>query len=169
MSDNYTVVLWLADANRFLSFVVAHLLHEGLAAANRGRIDDEIPVAVGVANARRRPMISRAVSSSGLLFGRDPEVTTGERHDYLLTVASGDEVDALNFRAPTVQPRVIRASDLLAALEAISPGALSKTEVLSLFASLARDARAITNPNTDSIDLSATAELCQRVVAALSG
>ena len=167
-SDSYTLALWTADANRFLSFAAAHLLCEGLAAANQGRIDDEIPVAVGVANARRRPIVSRRVSTTGLLFGRDPKVRTAERHDYLFTISSGDEVDSLNFRAPTVKPRVIQCDRLLMALEGVSPQSMSKSEVLALFESVSRQARPITSPNYETVDLRVIAEHCQRLVTALS-
>jgi hypothetical protein len=168
MSEKYTVVLWTADANRFLSFTAAHLLSEGLAAANQGRIDDEIPVAVGVANARRRPIVSRQVSKSGLLFGRDPRVATAERYDFLFTISSGDEVDSLNFRAPAVKPRVIQCDRLLTALESVSPQSMAKSEIVALFESVSRQARPITSPNYDKINLQIIAEHCQRLVTALS-
>ena len=168
MSHPYTLVLWTADANRYISFAAAHLLYEGLAAANQGRIDDEIPVAVGVANARRRPIISREASATGLLFGRDPVVSTPERHDYLLTFASGDDVDALRFRAPMTKPRVLHGGALVEALENVSPQKLPKSEVLALFASVSRAARPISVPNVDKVALREVADLCQRLVAALS-
>lgn len=169
MSEKYTVVLWTADANRFLSFTAAHLLSEGLSVANRGRIDDETPVAVGVANARRRPIVSRRVSKTGLLFGRDPEVATAERYDYLFTISSGDEVDSLKYRAPAVKPRVIQCDRLLTALESVSPQAMAKSEIVALFESVSRQARPITSPNYEEVDLRIIAEHCQRLVAALSG
>mgnify|MGYP003335702333 len=168
MSTPYTLALWTADANRFLSFAAAHLLCEGLSAANQGRIDDEIPIAVGVANARRRPIVSRRVSTTGLLFGRDPKVGTAERYDYLFTISSGDEVDSLNYRAPTAKPRVIQCDRLLMALESVSPQSMSKSEVLALFESVSRQARPITSPNYDTVDLRVIAEQCQRLVTALS-
>jgi hypothetical protein len=168
MSHRYTLVLWTADANRYVSFAAAHLLYEGLAAANQGRIDDEIPVAIGVANARRRPIFSREASATGLLIGRDPVVSTTERHDYLLTFASGDDVDALRFRAPTTKPRVLHGGTLVEALESVSPQKLSKSEVLALFTSVSRTARPISTPNSDRVALREVADLCQRLVAAMS-
>ena len=167
-SDPYTVVLWIADANRFVSFAAAHLLHEGLSAANQGRIDNEIPVAVGVANARRRPIISREASASGLIFGRDPVVSTSERHDYLMTFTSGDQVDALRFRGPTTKPRVVGGQQLLAALDGTSPQSMSKSEILSLFSSVSRTAQPISVPHYDKPELRSIADLCLRLVEVLS-
>jgi len=168
MSDPYTIVLWTADANRFVSFTAAHLLHEGLEVANQGRIDDEIPVVVGVANARRLPIISREVSARGLIFGRDPVVATAERHDYLLTLTSNDYVDARRFRVPTTKPRVINAEQLLKALEPVSPQSMSKTDVLSIFASVSQVAQPISTPNNNKVKLNEVADLCLRLVEAFS-
>ncbi|MGA1312714.1 MAG: hypothetical protein ACO30L_06480, partial [Ilumatobacteraceae bacterium] len=67
MSDSYSIVLWCADVARFASMVGSHLLSEGILAANRGRIDDEIPILVGVANARRWPVFSREVAARGVV------------------------------------------------------------------------------------------------------
>ncbi|MFZ9869431.1 MAG: hypothetical protein ACO3EV_06755, partial [Ilumatobacteraceae bacterium] len=93
MSDPYTIVLWCADVDRFTSMVASHLLSEGISAANSGRIDDEIPVTIGLADWRRWPIFSREVSASGLIRVRAPRVTT-PRHDYLFTVFSGQFVES---------------------------------------------------------------------------
>jgi hypothetical protein len=164
----YTIVLWVADANRYISFAAAHLLHEGLSVANQGRIDNEIPVSVGVANARRRPIISREASASGLIFGRDPVVSTPERHDYLMTFTSGDQVDALRFRAPTTKPRVIVGEQLITALDGTSPQSMSKSEILSRFAAVSQIAKPISVPHDDHLELRGVADLCLRLVEALS-
>lgn len=153
MSDPYTIVLWCADAARFVSMVGAHLLTEGILAANAGRIDDDIPVAVGVANARRWPVFSRTVAARGVIFVRSPQVTTRERHDFLLTFADVSGRDASGFRrkrsrrnfarhdaGASANLRVIRAADLVEALEAApAPSTMSKAEALALFSSVARE------------------------------
>jgi hypothetical protein len=167
-SNPYTIVLWVADANRYISFAAAHLLHEGLSVANQGRIDNEIPVSVGVANARRRPIISREASASGLIFGRDPVVSTPERHDYLMTFTSGNQVDALRFRAPTTTPRVIVGEQLMSALDGTSPQSMSKTEVLSLFNSVSQTAQPISTADYGKPELRIVADLCLRLVEALA-
>lgn len=196
MSDPYTIVLWCADAARFVSMVGAHLLTEGILAANAGRIDDEVPVAVGVANARRWPVLSRTVAARGVIFARSPQVTTRERHDFLLTFAdvSGRDASGLDAsgldatlldttRAPSANLRVIRAADLVEALEAApAPSTMSKAEALALFSSVARERvvdgareeRSITATQTATdtdgeADVHEIADCCQRLVRALAG
>lgn len=200
MSDPYTIVLWCADAARFVSMVGAHLLTEGILAANAGRIDDEVPVAVGVANARRWPVFSRTVAARGVIFARSPQVTTRERHDFLLTFAdvSGRDASGLDAsrldatlldttRAPSANLRVIRAADLVEALEAApAPSTMSKAEALALFSSVARERavdgareeRSVTDTQTATqtvadtdgeADVHEIADCCQRLVRALAG
>ena len=188
MSHPYTIVLWCADAVRFVSMVGAHLLTEGFLAANAGRIDDEVPVAVGVANARRWPVFSRAVAARGVIFARSPQVTTRERHDYLLTFADStlsessllDATPLDTTRAPSANLRVIRAADLVEALEAApAPSTMSKSELLALFSSVARERvadggreeRAVSvNQSTakGDMDVHVIADCCQRLVRALA-
>jgi hypothetical protein len=168
MSQPYTIALWTADADRYVSFAAAHLLHEGLQTANRGRLVDLIPVSIGVANARRRPILSREVSARGLVFSREPYVTTPERYDYLLTFTSGDNVDSLRFRGPSRPARVIHGAVLLDALERVSPNSMSKEEVLGLFSSVARPSRPISQPSETHVELGDIADVCQRLVMALA-
>jgi len=196
MSDPYTIVLWCADAARFVSMVGAHLLTEGILAVNAGRIDDDVPVAVGVANARRWPVFSRTVAARGVIFARSPQVTTRERHDFLLTFADASGRDASGLyasrldatlldttRAPSANLRVIRAADLVEALEAApAPSTMSKAEALALFSSVARERVADGAPEGQSVtatqtaadtdgeaDVHEIADCCQRLVRALAG
>ena len=200
MSNPYTIVLWCADAARFVSMVGAHLLTEGILAANAGRIDDDIPVAVGVANARRWPVFSRTVAARGVIFARSPQVVTRERHDFLLTFADASGRDASGLdasrldatlldttRAPSANLRVIRAADLVEALEAApAPSTMSKAEALALFSSVARERvvdgareeRSVTATQTATqtvadtdgeADVHEIADCCQRLVRALAG
>jgi len=166
MSDTYSIVLWCADAYRFSSMVASHLLSEGILTTNRGRIDDEIPIVVGVANARRWPIFSREVAVRGVIRGRTPRVTTAERHDYLLTVGSGTVVDSAN--APRVDLPVIDAAALVDALEGVSPSALSKREVLGLLNSVAKPASASTTGAGSVMNVRDIADVCQRLVSALA-
>ena len=183
MTNQYTIVLWCADAVRFASFAAAHLLHEGVHAANLGRIDDEIPVAIGVANGRRTPVFSRVITGLGLICARCPKVATSERFDYLLTVTSDDEVDAGGAPLEARGAPVIRAHELVIALEATSARGLTKQEVLELFASVSREPVHLTATDDparrasvehrraaakDKVDLHELADCCQRVVAALA-
>jgi hypothetical protein len=168
MTYNYTIALWAADADCYVSFAAAHLLHEGLQVANRGRLDDVIPISVGVANARRRPILSREVSARGLIFSREPLVTSPERYDYLLTFTSGDQVDSLRFRGPSPSPQVIDGKVLLEVLEGVSPISMSKHDVLALFSSVARPAVRISRPSETYIELGHIADTCQRLVTALT-
>ena len=186
MSDPYTIVLWCADAARFVSMVGAHLLTEGILAVNAGRIDDDVPVAVGVANARRWPVFSRTVAARGVIFARSPQVTTRERHDFLLTFADASGLDATlldTTRAPSANLRVIRAADLVEALEAApAPSTMSKAEALALFSSVARErvadgareSQSVTATQTAAdtdgeADVHEIADCCQRLVRALAG
>ena len=188
MSAPYTIVLWCADAARFVSMVGAHLLTEAILAVNAGRIDDEVPVAVGVANARRWPVFSRAVAARGVIFARSPQVTTRERHDYLLTFADStlsessllDATPLDTTRAPSANLRVIRAADLVEALEAApAPSTMSKSELLALFSSVARErvadggreerAVCVTQSTVKGdMDVHVIADCCQRLVRALA-
>ena len=196
MSAPYTIVLWCADAARFVSMVGAHLLTEGILAVNAGRIDDDVPVAVGVANARRWPVFSRTVAARGVIFARSPQVTTRERHDFLLTFADASGRDASGLdasrldatlldttRAPSANLRVIRAADLVDALEAApAPSTMSKAEALALFSSVARErvadgareSQSVTATQTavdtdGEADVHEIADCCQRLVRALAG
>lgn len=166
MSDAYSIVLWCADAVRFSSMVASHLLSEGISATNRGRIDDEIPIVVGVANARRWPIFSREVAVRGVIRGRTPRITTAERHDYLLTVGSGLIVDAAN--APRSNLRVIDAAELVLALEGAVPSALSKVDVLGLFNSVAKPSTSGLVQQSSTKNVREIADMCQQLVVALA-
>ena len=166
MSDTYSIVLWCADTSRFASVVGWHLLREGLSTANRGRIDDEIPLIVGVANACRWPVYSREVTSRGLICTRTTRVTTEERYDFLITFASKNDVDSAN--APRGDLRVIDAAALVDALEGVSPSALSRREVLELLNSVAKPASASTTGAGSVMNVRDIADMCQRLVSALT-
>lgn len=166
MSDTYRIVLWCADAVRFSSMVASHLLSEGISAANRGRIDDEIPIVVGVANARRWPVFSREVAVRGVIRGKIPRVVTAERYDYLLTVGSGTAVDDGN--APRSNLHVIDAAELALALEGAVPSALSKVEVLGLFNSVAKPSTSGSVQQGSTKNVREIADVCQHLVSVLA-
>lgn len=166
MSDSYSIVLWCADVSRFASMVGSHLLSEGILAANRGRIDDEIPVVVGVANARRWPVFSREVAARGVIRCPSPRVRAPERFDYLLTFTSGSWVDSTN--APDTATKVIEIRRLLLALENMEPSALSQSQVLELFNSVAEPPTASRQGTIDKVDVREIADCCQRLVSALA-
>jgi len=171
VSDSYTIVLWCADKSRFTSFAAAHLLSEGLLVANQGRIDD-IPVRVGVANAQRWPIFSREVSTRGVLRSFRPRVDTFERHDFMLTFGSGG-VDGRGSRLGDDTP-VIRAANLVRAIEDVSLDALPKPDVIALFSSVAQLGIGVEagdhdlRPTRSGVDLRSLADTCQRIVTALN-
>lgn len=164
----YTIVLWCADTSHVVSFVATHLLRAGLDAANRGRIINLIPVAVGVAVPRRLPIISREVSARGLLRARRPRVSTKERFDYLLTFTSGDRVSVSNPLRNSLDATVIDARDLVAALESLIPAAMSKDEIVSLFNSTARIPRFEPGSGHGPHEIDRVAVTCQELVSQLS-
>jgi len=169
VSDPYTIVLWCADTARFASMVASHLLSEGLQAANHGRIDDDIPVAIGVANARRWPIFSREVSASGIIRSRIPRINTPQRSDYLLTITSGVTVD--NAGAPTQarESRVIVIDSLIAALEDVSPTQMSRSEIITVFDAVAHQPMRGAHQNgVGARSVHDIAEACQRLVSALA-
>ena len=161
------VVFWLADTSRFHSMVTYHLMKEALLTVNRGRIDDPIPISVGVANARRWPIFSREVAARGIISARTPKFISVERYDYLLTVISNDEVDAAN--APRRNLPVIALPDLAFSLESASSHQTSRNEFLRLLEKLARPpvARPRRNDNTVECNFHEIADLCLGVVNAL--
>lgn len=165
MNQPYTIVLWCADTTRFASMVAAHLLNEGIVAANRGRIDDEIPMAIGVANTGRWPVFSREVAAGGILRHRRPRVSTVDRHDFLLTLSSGFEVDA-RFAPRSALP-VIDALQLAHAFEAVTPSALNKNEVLKVLNDASRPSVAAMRRRVN-VDVNYIADTCQRLVSALA-
>jgi hypothetical protein len=168
MSDPYLIVLWCADTSRLASFAGAHLLDEGLQTVNHGRIAGDVPVAVGVANLRRWPIISREVAAAGLLRSRRPSVRVAERHDFLLTFTSGSLVDATAPVHAIAQSRVIAADELLGVVQSTSPNSMTKTEVLNLFASAARPAIMSGERRKSDTDLGRVADTCQRLITALA-
>lgn len=165
-SVDHVIVLWLADTSRFVSMVASHLLSEGLQVANRGRIDDAIPIVVGVANANRWPIYSREVTARGLIRAQVPRVACAERHDYLLTVASGSEVDAAH--APRPNLPVIHLSSLSNTLSNHSVSAVSTKELLGIFSKLAVPAIKSNQPLDAEVSVREIADLCLEVITALS-
>lgn len=174
MSDSYTIVLWCADKLRFTSFAAAHLLSEGLLVANQGRIDD-IPVRVGVANAQRWPIFSREVSTRGVLRSFRPRVDTFERRAFMLTFGSGG-VDGRGSRLGDDTP-VLRAANLVRAIEDVSLDAEPKPDVIALFSSVAQLGTGVEageagdhapRPTRSGVDLRSLADTCQRIVTALN-
>lgn len=157
--------------------VSAHLLHEGLLAANHGRIDDEIPVAVGVANRRRWPVFSRRVTSRGLVLRRLPAVRTAVRHDYLLVLSGSRPFDMADVPSHVQCQRVIAADELIAALDDVVPSELPSVDVVALFDSVSKPLAQHTTRNGTTSDtsyelwsgnLTEVAEACQRLVSALA-
>lgn len=168
MSDPYTIVLWGADVDRFTSMVAVHLLSEGISAANSGRIDDEIPVTIGLADWRRWPIFSREVSASGLIRVRAPRVTT-PRHDYLFTVFSGQFVESNRARDVPRSSRVVAIHALVEALESVSPSRMSREEIVRLFDDAAHEPTAGTGSKRAAPQpVHEIADVCQRFVVALS-
>lgn len=149
-----------------MSVVAAHLLGEALLVANRGRLDNHIPVVAGVANARRTPVLSREVSRLPIR-SRIPRVSTVERYDYLVTIASNQNVDSVN--APRLDLSVIVLEELVDALSTRSIQLQSKHAMTQLFSDLARPATHIVPDSTRTIDNQTIADLCIRLVVALSG
>ena len=169
VSDPYTIVLWCADTARFASMVASHLLSEGLLVANHGRIDDDIPVAIGVANARRWPIFSREVSAKGVIRSRTPRVSTPQRHDYLLTITSGQDVDSAGAPPQIRGSRVISISELVAALELVSPSQLSRDQIITLFDEVARAPKpGRTHDGVGANNVHSIADVCQRLISALA-
>ncbi len=166
VTTEYAIVLWFADTSRYASMVASHLFGEGLLAVNRGRIDNSIPVSVGVANTRRWPIFSREVSASGLICSRYPKVSSMERHDFLVTVVSGQAVDAGN--APRHDLSVITLEELANTVTALTPSSSSKRETTQLFSKLAAPAIHGKRNSTKDINVQEIAELCIRIVAALA-
>ena len=168
MSDPYTIVLWGADVVRFTSMVAVHLLSEGISAANSGRIDDEIPVTIGLADWRRWPIFSREVSASGLIRVRAPRVTT-PRHDYLFTVFSGQFVESNRARDVPRSSRVVAIHTLVEALESVSPSRMSREETVRLFDDAAHEPIAGTGSKRAAPQpVHEIADVCQRFVIALT-
>ena len=168
MSDPYTIVLWGADVDRFTSMVAVHLLSEGISAANSGRIDDEIPVTVGLADWRRWPIFSREVSASGLIRVRAPRVTT-PRHDYLFTVFSGQFVESNRARDVPRSSRVVAIHTLVEAFESVSPSRMSREEIVRLFDDAAHEPIAGTGSKRAAPQpVQEVADVCQRFVVALT-
>ena len=168
VSDSYTIVLWCADTARFVSMVASHLLSEGLIVANNGRIDNDIPVAIGVANGRRWPIVSREVSARGIIRSRSPRIITTQRHDYLLTIGSGRHVDNAGAPPRVRESRVIPIAALVAALESVSPSQMSRGEVLGLFDGVAQvPIRGAAPHDVGKEGMHEVADICQRLVRSL--
>nr|MBU6202937.1 hypothetical protein [Acidobacteriota bacterium] len=169
MSDSYTIVLWCADAVRFASMVASHLLSEGLDATNLGRIDNHVPVTIGVANTHRWPVFSRQVSATGVIHGRNPRIATPLRHDYFLTVGSGAVVDSGGAPQQVQGSGVFSIEHLAEILESEVPSRMSRAEVVSLLDGAARPpVRGVAVRRAESKRVHEIAEECQRLVTALS-
>lgn len=168
MSDAFTIVLWCADVARMASMAAAHLLTEGVRAADSGRIDNSLPITVGVANQRKWPVFSRKVSTTGVILPPTPQVSTPERHDFLLTVTSGLHVDAAGAPEPVRQAPVIDANRLVVALESLTPREREARELLKVFHSVAQPAKATPPEREGKVDLHKVADCCQRLVSALA-
>jgi hypothetical protein len=148
--------------------VAVHLLSEGISAANSGRIDDEIPVTIGLADWRRWPIFSREVSASGLIRVRAPRVTT-PRHDYLFTVFSGQFVESNRARDVPRSSRVVAIHTLVEALESVSPSRMSREEIVRLFDDAAHEPTAGTGSKRAAPQpVQEIADVCQRFVVALT-
>jgi hypothetical protein len=166
MSDPFTIALWCADTTRFASMVASHLLTEGIHAANSGRIENHLPVVVGVANTRRWPVLARTVAARGVIRARTPHITTVRQHHYLLTVVSGASVDSGGAPRAAAAARVIDAHNLVMALEAVTPSELSGEQLVDVFASVAQHPLNI--QVSKEVDVMQVADSCQRLVSALA-
>lgn len=166
MSDPFTIALWCADTTRFASMVASHLLTEGIHAANSGRIENRLPVVVGVANTRRWPVLARTVAARGVIRARTPLITTVRQHHYLLTVVSGASVDSGGAPRAAAAARVIDAHKLVMALEAVTPSELSSEQLVDVFASVAQQPVSI--QVSKEVDVMQVADSCQRLVSALA-
>jgi hypothetical protein len=166
MSDPFTIALWCADTTRFASMVASHLLTEGIHAANSGRIENHLPVVVGVANTRRWPVLARTVAARGVIRARTPHITTVRQHHYLLTVVSGASVDSGGAPRAAAAARVIDAHKLVMALEAVTPSELSGEQLVDVFASVAQHPLNIRV--SEEVDVMQVADSCQRLVSALA-
>jgi hypothetical protein len=166
MSDPFTIALWCADTTRFASMVASHLLTEGIHAANRGRIENHLPVVVGVANTRRWPVLARTVAARGVIRARTPLITTMRQHHYLLTVVSGASVDSGGAPRAAAAARVIEAHKLVMALEAVTPSHLSGEQLVDVFASVAQ--QPVNIQVSKEVDVMQVADNCQRLVSALA-
>ena len=166
MSDLFTIALWCADTTRFASMVASHLLTEGIHAANSGRIENRLPVVVGVANARRWPVLARTVAARGVIRARTPHITTMRQHHYLLTVVSGASVDSGGVPQAAAAARVIEAHKLVMALEATTPSELSGEQLVDVFASVAQ--QPLNVRVSKEVDVMQVADSCQRLVSALA-
>ena len=166
MSDPFTIALWCADTTRFASMVASHLLTEGIHAANSGRIENHLPVVVGVANTRRWPVLARTVAARGVIRARTPHITTMRQHHYLLTVVSGASVDSGGAPRAAAAARVIDAHKLVMALEAVTPSELSSEQLVDVFASVAQ--QPVNIQVSKEVDVMQVADSCQRLVSALA-
>jgi hypothetical protein len=166
MSDPFTIALWCADTTRFASMVASHLLTEGIHAANSGRIENHLPVVVGVANTRRWPVLARTVAARGVIRARTPHITTVRQHHYLLTVVSGASVDSGGAPRAAAAARVIDAHNFVMALEAVTPSELSGEQLVDVFASVAQHPLNIRV--SEEVDVMQVADSCQRLVSALA-
>jgi hypothetical protein len=166
MSDPFTIALWCADTTRFASMVASHLLTEGIHAANSGRIENHLPVVVGVANTRRWPVLARTVAARGVIRARTPHITTVRQHHYLLTVVSGASVDSGGAPRAAAAARVIDAHNLVMALEAVTPSELSGEQLVDVFVSVAQHPLNIRV--SEEVDVMQVADSCQRLVSALA-
>ncbi len=166
MSDPFTIALWCADTTRFASMVASHLLTEGIHAANSGRIENRLPVVVGVANSRRWPVLARTVATRGVIRARTPHITTVRQHHYLLTVVSGASVDSGGVPRAAAAARVIEAHKLVMALEAVTPSELSGEQLVNVFASVAQ--QPVNIRVSKEVDVMHVADSCQRLVSALA-
>ena len=171
MSDPITLILWCADTSRLVSMMASHLLHEGLLAVNQGRIDDQVPVMIGVANQRRWPIFAPEVTARRFLRSRSPRPLTAQRHDFLLTFTSGKAVDSQGAPVQAREAPVIEAHALATALSTVAPSACSSDAILELFNSVGQTATITSRQRMTSqieVDLYVVADQCQRLVAALA-
>jgi hypothetical protein len=164
----YGIVLWCADRVRLVSFAAAHLLTVNLQTVNNGRIAGDMPLAAGVANSRRWPMISREVTAGRILRSQRPRVGRVERHDFLLTFTSGLHVDATVSTRALTESRVIRADHLVELFEKTLTNQMTKTDLLDCFVSIARPAVVSGAERNSDSDLYEIADTCNRLVTALA-
>lgn len=160
------IVFWLADTSPFASMVAWYLLNEGIQTVNRGRLGSHLPLFFGVANQRQKPIFSTQVSRRGLICARRPKLTNSSCVDYLLTVSSGVEVDAL--RAPRALLPVLDLRELTESLDRFPATKGSQIELSVALPQLAAPSIQCTRRQDKNIDVSEIAELAIGLVTKLT-
>jgi hypothetical protein len=96
-------------------------------------------------------------------------VSTPQRHDYLLTITSGQDVDSAGAPPQIRESRVIPIDELVAVLEFVSPSQLSRERIITLFDEVARMPKpGRTHDGVGANNVHSIADVCQRLITALA-